>query len=88
MRNERYENLKRLHEAKGSLAYLLAVFGDVLAKREGYRDSGLDGMDAIHFYLIHKFHWLPKDVRAMSAQDIRFVLSEEMEGWVIPKEAR
>lgn len=88
MVNERYENLKRLYDAEGGLAYALAVFGDTLAKREHYKDAGLDGMDAIHFYLIHKFHWLPKDVRAMSAEDIRFVLSEEMEGWVMPEAAR
>jgi len=88
MTKERYENLKKLYEAEGGLAYSLAVFGDTLAKREKYKDAGLDGMDAIHFYLIHKFHWLPKDVRAMSAEDIRFVLTEEMEGWVMPKAAR
>ena len=88
MTKERYEILKKLYEAEGGLAYALAVFGDTLAKREKYKDEGLDGMDAIHFYLIQKFHWLPKDVRAMSAEDIRFVLTEEMEGWVMPKAAR
>ncbi len=88
MSKERYEILKRLHEAESGLAYALAVFGDTLAKREKYKDNGLSGMDAIHFYLIHKFHWLPKEVKAMSAEDIRFVLSEEMDGWVMPKTAR
>jgi len=88
MSKERYENLKKLHEAEGGLAYALDVFGDTLAKREKYKDMGLTGMDAVHFYLIQKFHWLPRDVKAISAEDIRFVLSEQMAGWVMPKDAR
>lgn len=88
MSKERYEILKRLHEAEGGLAYSLAVFGDEIAKREKYADPELTGMDAVHYYLIHKFHWLPRDVRSMTAEDIRFVLSEEMNGWVMPKDAR
>ena len=75
---EQYENIKRLHEAEGGLAYTLDVFGDEIANREGYKE--LSGMEAIHFYLIHKFSWLPSDVKAMKYEDIRFVLSEEMHG--------
>jgi hypothetical protein len=86
MSNAKYENLKRLHKAEGQLTYFLAVFGDELARREGYHD--VDGMDAVHFYLIHKFGWLPRDVRAMSPEDLRFVLSEEMKGWTVPEIAR
>jgi hypothetical protein len=85
---ERYENLKRLHSAEGELNYLLAVYGDFLAKREKYKDVGLSGIEAIHYYLVHKFSWMPKDVKSMSYEDIRFVLSEEMNGWVAPKDAR
>jgi len=77
---------KRLHDAQGNMAYILEVFGDDLAKREGYKD--LDGMDAIHFYLIHKFNWLPRDVMSMSAEHIRFVLSQELAGWTLPQDAR
>jgi hypothetical protein len=83
---EHYEILKRLHEADGDLNYSLDVFGDTLAKREGYKD--LDGIEAIHFYLIHKFGWLPRDVRAMTFDDIRLVLSQEMHGWTLPPAAR
>jgi hypothetical protein len=85
---ERYEVLRRLHAVGGNLSYALEVFGDALAKREGYRDPELQGMEAVYFFLIQKFHWLPKDVRAMSAAEIRFVLKEEMHGWVMPKAAR
>jgi hypothetical protein len=88
MSKERYEVLKRNHKAQGDLAYCLAVFGDTLAKREKYKDIGLTGMDAVHFYLVQKFHWLPRDVKSMSAEDVRFVLSEEMASWTMPTSAR
>lgn len=88
MSKERYENLSRLYEAEGGLNYSLVVFGDAIAKREKYKDPGLDGIDAVHYYLIHKFGWLPRDVRSMTFEDIRFVLSEEMHGWSLPKDAR
>ena len=83
---ERYGVLKQKYAAGGSKAYYLAVFGNALAEREGYK--GLDGMDAIFFYLIQKHNWLPKDVRSMSYDDITFVLSEEMADWTAPPEAR
>ena len=59
---------------------------DHLAKREKYK--GLRDMDAVHYYIITKFKWLPRDVRSMSYDDLRLVLTEEMEGWVAPEEAR
>jgi len=80
---ERYKNLKRLYEASGNLDYALVVFGDHLAKREGYKE--LDGIDAIQFYLATKYRWLPSSVRAMSFEDMRFLLTEEMSGWTLPK---
>lgn len=80
------ESRKRLHEAQGNLAYLLEVFGDTLAQREGYRD--IDGMQAIHLYLMHKHHWLPRDVQSMSAEDLRLALHVEMQGWTVPAAAR
>ena len=86
MNKERYEILHGLHASQGDNAYSLEVFGDALAKDEGYKS--LRGMEAVHYYLIHKFSWLPKDVRSMSAEDIRFILTEKMEGWVLPKAAR
>jgi hypothetical protein len=83
---EKYAIWKRLHEAEGQLAYHLAVFGDRLAKREKYKS--LDGLDAVHFYLVQKFSWLPSQVRSMSYEDLRFVLQEEMENFVLPVAAR
>lgn len=83
---EKYKIWKLLHNAEGSLAYGLAVFGDRIAEREGYKT--LDGLDAVRFYLVHKFSWPPAQVRGMSYEDIRFVLEEEMHGFVYPEAAR
>lgn len=88
MTRKRYEVLKSLYQAHGDLAYSLAVFGDDLAKREQYKSVDLTGMDAIYFYLSHKYKWMPKDVKAMSFEDIRFILTEDMDGWVMPKFSR
>jgi len=83
---KRYEILKNLYQARGNLDYSLAVFGDRIAEREGYKAH--KDIEAVYFYLVHKFSWLPAQVRAMSFDDIRFVLAEELEGWVLPKNAR
>lgn len=83
---QRYKVLKQKYAAQGNLAYYLELFGNSLAEREGYKQ--LDGMEAIFFYLVNKFHWMPKDVRSMSFEDIRFVLSEEMVDWTAPPESR
>ena len=83
---ERYEVLKKLYEARGGLDYSLAVFGDHIAEREGYKAHR--DIDAVHYYLVHKFSWLPAKVKAMSFDDIRFVLAEELDGWVLPEDAR
>ena len=86
MEKERIEISRRLYEAQGGLAHFLDLFGDTLAKKNGYKS--LSGMEAVYYYLIHKFNWLPRDVRSMSSEDIRFVLTEEMEGWTAPKASK
>ncbi len=83
---QRYKILKQKYATQGNLAYFLELFGNFLAEREGYKE--LDGMEAIYFYLVHKFRWMPKDVRSMSFEDIRFMLSEEMVDWTAPPESR
>ncbi|MFN9645855.1 MAG: hypothetical protein ACK6BG_12235 [Cyanobacteriota bacterium] len=86
--NERNENLECYYKTEGRLAYCLAIFGDHIARREGYKSDNLQKMDAVYFYLIHKHNWLPRDVKSMSYEDLRFVLDEEMQGWSLPEEAR
>ncbi len=81
-----HEIRRRLHDANSGLNYSLECFGDALAKREGYKR--LDGMEAIHYFLMQRHHWLPSVVRAMSHDDLRFALHQELEGWTLPKAAR
>ena len=83
---EHYEIIKNLRKAEGDLAFHLDVFGDKLASREGYK--AVDGIEAVHFYLVHKFGWLPGVVRSMSTEDLRFVLAEELNSFTLPAKAR
>lgn len=78
----RNDTRKRTHLACGEMDYHLEVFGDTLAKRQDYK--GLDGMEALHYYLMLKHGWLPRDLRAMSTNDLRFALHQEMQGWTLP----
>jgi hypothetical protein len=57
MSNKRYKVIKELHVNEGIVMYHIECFGDYLAKREGYKS--LDGIDAIHYYLIQKYSWMP-----------------------------
>ncbi len=82
---------KDLHEAQhrlcitgGERKYHLHIFGDHLAAREEYKEYS--GMDAIHYYIIQKHNWLPSQVRNLSSDDLLFLLGEEMQGWILPKD--
>ena len=76
----------RIHYYDGAMNFNLQLFGNELAVREGYKVY--DGLDAIRFYLMKKYCWLPRDVKAMSFEDLRFAMAEEMHGWTIPLDAR
>ncbi|HHX8360953.1 TPA: hypothetical protein ACVOZA_000009 [Vibrio alginolyticus] len=80
-----YLTKRQIYKVGTDLAFSLDVFGDFLAEREGYKS--LSGMDAVYFYLVHKFHWLPSVVKSMTVDDLRFILSEEINGWDMPKNA-
>ncbi len=85
---DEYDEIRyKLHAEDGKLNYLLDVFGDHISEREGYQSLELTGISAVHYYLITKYGWLPRDVKSMSYEDIRFVLSEEMRVWAPPKSA-
>jgi hypothetical protein len=84
--HQRYKIIRQKHTARANRAYYLELFGNYIAEREGYQQ--LDGMEAIYFYLVTKFHWMPKDVRSMNDNDISFVLSQEMVDWTAPVESR
>ena len=85
--DEQAKAAKQLHEAEAEDRYLLDVFGDHIAEREGYRAiSG--GFQAVRFYLMQKHSWTPYQLRNMSAVELRFALLEEMHGWTDPQVAR
>lgn len=65
---------------------MLDLFGNELARRQNYKT--VKGMDAIHFFLIHRFNWLPRDVKSLSRAEILLILSEEMSDWTLPVEFR
>ena len=76
----------RVHFASGALHFGLEMFGDHIAEREGYKAH--DGIEAVKYYIVQKHGWLPRDVNAMSHDEMRFLLAEEMHGWTLPMEAR
>ncbi|MDR1276402.1 MAG: hypothetical protein LBL72_08510 [Candidatus Accumulibacter sp.] len=83
---ELYNIARKVYKIKSDRDYSIDVFGGFLAKREGYK--ALSGMEAIHFYLVNKYHWLPSVVKGLSSDDIDFLLSEERYGWRLPDDAR
>lgn len=85
MKNDRYELMYRCHIADAELAYTIEVFGDDLAKTQGYQ--GLQGFEAIHYYLIQKHSYTLSDVLALSAEQMRLLLTAELAGWRLPTEA-
>jgi hypothetical protein len=85
MSKEMNKARRRVHQMMGESAYHIEVFGDALAKREGYQQ--LEGMEAIYYYLILKHHWLPSQVKSLSHEDLVLLLAEEMSGWTVPKDA-
>lgn len=84
---EALENLQRIYVLGegGETALSLHLFGDHLSDREGFQ--GLDGIEAVHFFLMQKHGWKPADLRAMSYADLAFALHQEMRGWRRPSEA-
>ena len=82
----RYDLTAGIHQIDGASNFHLELFGNDLAKREGYRVH--EGMEALRFFLICTYGYLPRDVNSMSMQDIRFLFAEEMHGWTCPSEAR
>jgi hypothetical protein len=70
--------IKSRHEAQAESHFQIEAFGDEIAKREGYKAH--KGLDAIHFYLVQKYHWTPATVHHLSFDDLEFLLKEEKHG--------
>jgi hypothetical protein len=74
---------RRMRQAEGEIAFHMDLFGDYLAEREGYKEH--DGLEALQFYLVQKYHWLPSQVKSLNLDDLRFLFGEEMSGWTVQK---
>lgn len=85
-KRERAELDKKIFETEALQKWMLARFGDHIAKREGYQARDLQGIYALRYYLMQKHHWTPSTVLALSEDEIRFALLEEREGWTLPPE--
>lgn len=83
---EGYEDVIKLRSVEAMQTVALEMFGDELAARENC--GRLRGLEAVRYYLICKFNWLPAQVRAMSPQDLSFALTSEMSAWHVPEEFR
>lgn len=83
-RRELNASRHKLHQTQAELDYHLELFGDSLARKHKYKNH--DGLDAVRFYLMTKYHWTPAVVKAMSMDDLHFALAEEMHGWTVPRD--
>lgn len=71
-----------MNDAK--LSILLEAFGEHLAQQQGLKD--VRGMDAIHLYLMNKYHWQLSYLRTLNNKYLEDVLTQEMQGWSLAKD--
>lgn len=83
MTNKKTKNDKTIDDLNRDVLILqaerlaaLSAKGKALAKELGYGD--LEGLDAIHRYLIEKHHWLPRDVRALTIDELELLLGGDL----------
>ena len=83
---EHFKQLLTEKTLEADEAFALECFGDDLAKKMGYHAHS--GIEAIRFYLVETYHWLPSQVKSMNLQDLSFCMAELMKGWNLPAAAR
>jgi hypothetical protein len=83
---EHFKHLLTEKTLEAEEAFALECFGDHLAKKRGYHAHS--GLNAIRFYLVEKYHWMPAQVKAMNWEDLSFCMAEEMKDWSLPAAAR
>lgn len=77
-----FEAILREHTEMAEHLASIEAFGNEIARRMNYKSHR--GIDAVHYYLVAKHNWLPSQVRHLSAEDLAFLLAEEMDGWLLP----
>ena len=75
---------EQLLTAQAKLDATLIAYSEELAKQQGIRQTS--ELDAIHLHLINKHHWTLPHVRSLSAADLRLLLSQELNGWTLPRD--
>lgn len=81
---ETLTNRAKIQLVRAKMNYMVECFGDELAKQEGYKD--LDGIEAIHYYLVLKHSWLPGQVKDLSLDVIRELLNVELQSFSLSRE--
>ena len=64
---------RRLFVAEAELRAAFAAQGATISQHHGY--EGLTGIDAVHRFLIDKYHWLPSQVRALTTDELQLLLA-------------
>lgn len=64
---------RRIYVANAEIMALWAARGAAIARKFKY--GHLQGIDAIHRFLIEKYRWLPSEVRSLSLDEIELLLA-------------
>lgn len=75
---DRYEVTLGLFLAQAELAHFAELYGDFLARQEGYSENG---REALEVHLCRKFGYRPDEVVSWSWETIRLLLAPEMKDW-------
>ncbi len=74
LRSEEKKLIMTEARMEGALRAKFLNLGDQIAKDHAYRH--LDGLKAIHRYLIDKYRWLPREVEALTMEEIDLLLGD------------
>lgn len=76
----------RFHQASAEHNHALERRGDLIAEKLGW--NGLEGLDAVRYYLMQKHHWTPAELFSMSEEHLRFAMREEHPDGIGSEESR
>ncbi len=75
MQSELDESTRSLLHAEADLIAHLHRCGNEIAKKHKYR--GLEGLEAVRYFLMQKHNWTPAQVRSLNYDDLRFAMSQD-----------
>jgi hypothetical protein len=67
--------VKQILHSEADQISCLSERGNLLAKNQKYQ--GVEGLDAIRYFLMQKHNWTPSQVKSMSHEDLLFAFSQE-----------